>query len=315
MTASAHLQFVTSQQATRMPLQRLPAHTTLPQLTHTTMECLLQLSQPQSGASPGDQELALELLAMAAGDGTAAEHAVVQRLNLISKLFDQLHAETQIPASCRQLLEHARYPMMKNILVDGSFLTLEQHPLRQILHTTLLTAFTICTKGNQALRQLEQRLQDLPGIIDLSANFVTPGLRRLQGLSDEQVRVFESQLAEQAKEREQSLKAQAARLVTRELDEMTLGLKLPHGVVNFLQFAINPLLTAILLKHGMDSVRWTAEMSRVQNLLASYEPANAVRATDRSGIISNLVLDLISIGMPQERIQMLLILLNASPAH
>ena len=315
MTASAHLQFVTSQQAARMPLERLPTHTPLPQLTSTTMECLLQLSQPQSGASASDHELALELLAMAAGEGTAAEHAVVQRLNLISSLFDQLHADAQIPAGCRKLLEHVRYPMMKNVLVDGSFLTSEQHPLRQILQTTLLTAVTVCTKGNQALRQLEQRLQDLPSLIDLSANFVTPGLRKLQGISNEQVRVFEGQLAQQAKEREQSLKTQSARIVTRELDEMTLGLKLPHGVVNFLQFGINPLLIAILLKHGMDSVRWTAEMSRVQNLLASYEPANAVRATDRSGIISNLVLDLIGIGMPQERIQMLLTLLNASPYH
>lgn len=277
------------------------------------MECLLKLSQPQSGATPSDHALALELLAIAGSEETEAGHAVVQRLNLVSVMFDQWHAETLLPASYRKLLEHLRYPMMKNALVDGSFLTSDQHPLRQIFHTTLLSAAVVCTKGNQALRQLEQRMQDLPSLIDLSANFVTPGLPKLQRLSNEQVFAFEAQLAQQAREREQSLKTQSARIVAIELDEMTLGLKLPHGVVNFLQFGINPLLTTILLKHGMDSVPWTAEMSRVQNLLASYEPANAVRATDRSGIISNLALDLVGIGMPQERIQKLLTLLNASP--
>ncbi len=247
---------------------------------------------------------------MAAGEGTAAEHAVVQRLNLISNLFDQLHADVLIPASCRKLLEHVRYPMMKNVLVDGSFLTSEQHPLRQLFQTTLLSAVAACIKGDQALRQLEQRLQDLPGLIDLSASFVTPGLHKLESLSAEQVRAYESQMAEQAQARKESVKGQASRHVARELDEMTLGLKLPQGVITFLQLGMQPLLTAILLKHGMDSVRWTAEMSRVQNLLASYEPANAGRATDRSGIISNLILDLIGIGMPQDRIQKLLTLLN-----
>ena len=289
-----------------------PATSPLPPLGTETMDALLQLSQPQSGASSADHSLALELLSIVGGHGTPAEHATIQRINLVGQMFNQLLAEPYLPVNCRKLLEPLRYAMIKNALVDIGFLTQAQHPLRQILHNTLLSAITACTKGINGLRQIESRMHELPVLVDLSATFVVPGLSSMEPLTSEQVAQFSQQLAAQAAERKQTLMTLIDRAVTRELDELTLGMKLPPGVVTFMRYGIVPLLSTIMLKHGMDSVRWTAEMSRVHSLLLSYEPANAARATDRSGLISNLTLDLTSIGMPHDRIQKLISLLNAS---
>lgn len=282
----------------------------LPELARQTMEYLLALSQPQSSASQSDHVLALELLAMAGGEGSPAERATLQRINLVDHMFSQMLAEPHLSASCREPLESLRFPMIKNVLVDVGFLLQPQHPLRQIMHNTLLEATTVCTKGSGDLRQIEIRIRDLPSLVDLSANFVLPALPTMQALTDAEVASFNQQLEAQANERKQALTNMVGRAVARELDDLTLGLKLPSGVATFVQFGINPLLSAIMLKHGMDSVRWAAQMSRVQSLLSSYEPANASRATDRSGLISNLILDLTSIGMSHERIQKLISLLN-----
>lgn len=283
-----------------------------PEMRHQTMEYLLAMTQPNSGASPPDRQLALELLAIAGGEGNTAEHAVIQRINLADQMFDQFLAEPHLPSGCLGLLEPLRFSVIKNALVDVGLLTQPRHPLRQILHNTLVSAVTSCTKGHDDLRQIETRIRDLPSLIDLSASFILPALVGLQPLSDAQIESFHEQLVAQAAERKQALADAVGRTVVRELENMTLGMKLPPGVVHFVQFGITPLLRAIMLKHGMDSVRWTAEISRVQNLLTSYEPANAARATDRSGLISNLILGLTSIGMPHDRIQKLISLLNAS---
>jgi hypothetical protein len=290
----------------------IDSYAPLPPLTHTTVESLLRLSQPQSGASASDHALALELLNVTSGKGAPSEHAVLQRLNLVGAMFDQIQADVHIPDGCKRQLEHLRYPMIKNVLVDASFLTLATHPLRQLLQGSLVSAAVAHVQGNHALRQIEQRLQDLPGLIDLSANFILPTLHQLPGLSDEQCSDFESQLTQQARERDQSVMSQVTRTVARELDEMTLGLNLPHGVVNFLQFGMHPLLSAILLKHGRDSTRWAAQMFRVKSLINSTQNAHAV---DRGSIVSQLVLDLSAIGMAHDRIQLLLTPLNASSAH
>lgn len=298
------------QQPSASQILNSPVAKPLPALGSQTMDCLLQLSQPQSGASSADHSLALELLSIVGGDGTPAEHATIQRINLVGQMFNQLLAEPYLPVNCRKLLEPLRYSMMKNALVDVGFLIQAQHPLRQILHNTLLNAITACTKGSNGLRQIESRMHELPMLVDLSATFVIPALPTMQPLTDEQVTLFGQQLAAQATERNQTLMTQIDRTVTRELDEMTLGLKLPPSVITFMRYGIVPLLSNIMMKHGMDSVRWTAEMSRVHSLLTSYEPANAARATDRSGLISNLILDLTSVGMPHDRIQKLISLLN-----
>lgn len=284
----------------------------LPDLGQKAMECLLALSQPQSGASSSDHALALELLALAGGEGSPAEYAALQRINLVDQMFNQLLAEQNLPANCRRMLEPLRFSMIKNALVDVGVLTQPQHPLRQMLSNTMLSAITACTKDSSGLRQIESRMRDLPSLVDLSASFVVPALPNLQPLTNEQVSAFQEQLTAQAAERKQTLTDMVGRTVSRQLEEMTLGLKLPAGVVSFMQFGIHPLLCAIMLKHGMDSVRWTAEISRVHSLLTSFEPANAARATDRSGLISNLILDMSGIGMPQDRIQKLVSLLNTS---
>lgn len=312
MSATLHQLYPRMPQVFPSPDLVTPAAKVLPELGGQTLDCLLRLSQPQSGASPADHSLALELLSIAGGEGTPAEYAALQRINLVGQLFNQLLAEPHLPANCRKLLEPLRYSMIKNALVDAGLLTQAQHPLRQILHNTVLNAMTACTKGNNGLRQIESRLHELPMLVDLSANFVLPALPTMQALTDLQVVAFGEQLAAQSAERTQTLMNLIDRSVNRELEQMTLGLKLPPGVITFMRFGVTPLLSAIMLKYGMDSVRWAAEMSRIQSLLSSYEPANAARATDRSGLISNLILDLTSIGMPHERIQKLISTLNAS---
>lgn len=290
------------------------ASTSAPELGRHTLEHLLSLSQPQSGASLSDQKLALEMLALAAEDHTAAGRALIQRLNLVETMFAQLLAEPHLPTRCRSLLEPVRFAVLKNALLDVGVLTQPQHPLRQTLHNSVMAALTVCTKGDDELRQVELRMRDLPAFVDLSADFVTPGLAHLQPLSEAQALVIPQQLAAQAAERKQLLTEAITKNVSRELDTLTFGLKLPVGMQNFIRFGIHPLLCTLMLKHGLRSVRWTAALSRVQSLLASYEPSRAAHHSDRSMIISNLILDLSGIGMPRERIQRMISQLNTSTA-
>lgn len=280
-------------------------------LDNATLQRLLQMSQPQSGASLPDQTLALELLAQAGED---RGRALIQRLNLVEVLFNQWLSEPHLPPSSRELLEPIRFAVLKNAIVDVGVLTQPQHPLRQTLHNTLTGALTARTKGDEELRQAELRMRDLPLFVDLSASFVMPALPALQMLSDSQVRDLFRQLGEQSAERQRMLADAIAKTVHRELESLTFGLQLPSGVENFIRFGIQPLLCALMLRHGLRSVRWIAAFSRVQNLLTSYEPSRLAHSGDRSTIISTLALDLSGIGMPRDRIQRMISHLNAESA-
>ena len=101
------------------------------------------------------------------------------------------------------------------------------------------------------------------------------------------------------------------RLVTQELQLRTVGRRVPPVVMPLLLSGFGPMLAVQFLRGGADCTEWKESIELLEQLLASLQPEAArdsavEREARQAGIEAAVSTRLISVGIPEPKVQVLL---------
>jgi hypothetical protein len=207
-------------------------------------------------------------------------------INLVSMLFEFILDDRNLPSSLRALIGRLQIPMLKVAVIDKSFFSRGSHPARRLLNEIASAALgwggrddmqrdSLYTRIEQIVQRLLHDFVDDPAIFtELLVDFLafTSDERRRSELLEQRTRDAEQgrALAELARQR-----------VQQALNDRLLGKVLPHVVVRLLQEAWSKVLLLTCLKHGEESVEWSAGLAAMDDLIWSVEPHEEPEARQR----------------------------------
>jgi hypothetical protein len=246
-----------------------------------TKALLVKLSQagdPQSGERMGLQigysnaQLATDLLQSAhneAGkDGMAVrDHAVVQRLALVGRLFGAIASDPRLPAGFRQGFEGLRFAVIKSALADSAFFGQRTHPLRTIAAELVQRGANAHLVGAATDSQLDLVLQQATVNFDLSAAFVRPVLASLRPLPSPAIEHFLAELHEDRRERDDWRQRRSREIARRMIESQLIGITLPSAISSFISERWSEVLARSLLEQGHGGAGWREAASCLDELL------------------------------------------------
>lgn len=204
-------------------------------------------------------------------------------INLVSLLFDYIHADGNLPSALRSLIGRLQIPLLKVAVLDKRFFSRNHHPARRLLNEIASAAIGWDASDDcrrdvlyQRVEHIVQRLlsdfADDPAIFsELLADF--------QAFSSEERR--RNELLEQRARDAEEGRARShlvRQRVQQELNRRLLGKTLPRVVVRVLEEAWSQVLLLACLKHGDTSAQWLEGLETMDALIWSVEPHDGPEA-------------------------------------
>ena len=277
-----------------------------PTLDRATLRALKRIATAEHEALKGETEFARELIEFATTKEPKTEHvATSQRLSLVGQMCNEIISDPHLPASMHPLFERLRFPLIKIALADGSFFSNRGHPVRRLVTEAAETAASSHIASKTVIRRLEERLSQIAEQANLSATFVRPQLSRLDPLNMMQIAAFLDQQREESESRRENVLNKVRRVVTQEMDVHSLGKKPPESMSQFLRAGWGPLMSARLLRDGMNSESWVVSIERLVELMAIMDERKVtdIQLTQRPFLRQQVASDLNEIGMRPDRIE------------
>ena len=207
-------------------------------------------------------------------------------INLIAMLFEFILDDRNLPDSLKALIGRLQIPMLKVAVLDKSFFSRGTHPARRLLNEIASAALgwggrddnlrdSLYLRVEHIVQRLLNDFVDDPAIFsELLADFLTftNDERRRSELLEQRTRDAEEGRA----------RAELARQrVQQELNQRLLGKTLPEVVVRLLEEAWSKVLLLTCLKHGEQSVEWSAGLAAMDDLVWSVELHSEADARQR----------------------------------
>lgn len=259
---------------------------------------LLCLRAAADGDNAGDAALARLLLAQAQDGGPA-----LTALAAAGQWLDSLLAEPQLPAALLPDLESLRLPLLKAAIADPSFFAQPGHSLRRSVND-LAEQFALAGPKGLMLAPLRQALRERLEQIALSGSFARDLLPHCEPLSAAEVEQFFEQQQREQQARRESLLMQIRCLVSREVEEQTLGSPLPERAGAVLSRGFLPLLAATRLRHGAGSREDREARALLEEFTGSFGDDAAQRDPDE--LVARIGAALVGAGLREERVGHLL---------
>lgn len=256
-----------------------------------SLQCLRAMSV--SRQNPADAELARSLLTQAEDGGPA-----LTALAAAGQWLDSLLTEPQLPAALLPDLESLRFPLLKAAVADASFFANPGHSLRRSINA-LAERFALAGPKGLMLAPLRAELRELLEQIAISGAFARDLLPYCEPLSVEEVnQFFEQQKLEQQARRE-SLLMHIRCLVTREMEEQTLGSELPAAAAPLVSGGFLPLIAATRLRHGAGSRQDREARALLEEFTDSF---GLVSSEARASLVDRIGHALLEAGLREDRV-------------
>lgn len=194
----------------------------------------------------------------------ARNRGVVQRVTLVARLIEAIESDPHVPDGFKHAVDRLRFPLIKSVLGDPSFLAHRGHPLRTIASRLALQATTATQWDVSTEREFVTALDNAVRDYDLSAGFVRPLVNRLRPLPIEVIKQFVEQLQRERTERE--LIVQSRQRVDEEIALRLRGVVLEPRLRMVID-AWKPVLVRRLARFGSDSADWRGGLAVVEHLL------------------------------------------------
>lgn len=260
-----------------------------------TLRCLRETA---TAGNPGDAALAARLLEQAQDGGPA-----LTALAAAGQWLDSLLAEPQLPPTLLPDLESLRFPLLKAAIADPSFFSQPGHGLRRSINA-LAEQFSLAGPKGLMLAPLRQALRERLEEIAISGAFARDLLPHCEPLSAADVDQFFEQQQREQQARREALLMQIRCLVSKEVEEHTLGSALPEAAAPLLSRGFLPLLAATRLRHGAGSREDREARALLEEFTDSFGGGTAI--ADPDDLVARIGTALVGAGLPAERVGRLL---------
>jgi hypothetical protein len=259
-----------------------------------------------SDAAPAPQTFVAELTRMHREDDAAADVAaltnVIKRIkaapqsaslgtvdamtiDLVAMLFDHIFDDGNIPASIKALLGRLQIPVLKAALLDKNFFSTKGHPARRLLDALAQAAIGIDESAREGAV-----LAMIGGVVDRVLDDFETDVTLFESLAARVAEFIEehdraeartvARSAELIEEREldETAREHAAEEIARHLEKHAW---VPAPVREILGGAWVRALAKTARVDGVDSARWRALVTTMEELLWSVEPKAKVEERKR----------------------------------
>lgn len=197
-------------------------------------------------------------------------------IRLVSLLFAEMAADTQLADYSKYLIARLQVPLLKVALLDKRVFSHGNHPARRLLDELAGATVgvgegddpsdSLCLCVEQIVQRLTDEFIDDPVIFfELLADFLlfAQGERRRSELLEQRNRD-----AEQGRANAE----QALQRVEQALNQKLHARILPRRVIGFIETAWSQVLLLDWLKHGANSAQWQQSLQTLDALIWSVEP-------------------------------------------
>lgn len=294
----------------------------LPKIDANTLGSLRYLaSGGMSNGSMGysDAMLASDLAHMASGQvfpgmESAQTWALMQKAELVGRMFNNILTDSSIPDAYKPLFEELRFPVIKTAIRDAHFFSDDKHPVRSFINELSALAASTRNDSHEAHESLQTLAQQVRQRFDPAAEMLRPTTLRPQPVPQADIeRFLEEQLA-QGRERRRAIIDKARKIVAQELQLAMLGHTPVRAVMPLLHSGWAPMMGVTLLRHGMDSSRWSHGIHLLSRILSSVDlrGTDAKRALAREGLEPDIRGRFDEVAMPGDTVDRLIVTLIAA---
>jgi hypothetical protein len=268
------------------------------------------------GAGPGslahqNAQLADEMLSVleAASRGRPVSSWMPkQNLMLVSRMFDDLYADPQMPEGARPLLGRLQFPVMKLAMSDPSFFENPSHPVRALVHDVHQALTGTRVPGGGDFQRLEELIQDLLAKFDPDPAHLRASARQAKALSDEEAERFLEQQKLRLEQQRRAFEEKVRRLVAQEMRLHIGERRIPKPVLQLVLSGFGPMLVADYHAGGHEHTDWKETLGLFDRLLDALDNAAANvagRADSEAALIAEIGGRLRDSGFPAARVEQL----------
>ncbi|HSW13150.1 MAG TPA: DUF1631 family protein [Solimonas sp.] len=296
-------------------MSAMASHPQLPAVDSHTLHALhyLQSAPAVPGEGYSDPQLAADLSRAAEGGAVAGwslpqAFSYVQRTGLVGRMFNDILSDPNLPPNLKPQFDQLRFSVIKSALKDSSFFANPAHPVRGLVNDLATMAASARATGMESIKRIEDLVAKIQGQFDEAAHTVTAAPEKPEPLPEQEIERFLDQQLVQSKNRRRSIIEKARRVVSEELQLRLVGLNIPASAKPLLQSGWAPMMSLILLRHGMDSDPWREGILTFRRIVNALDPmVKAARSpTERDELCADIEEDLIGVEMPAGRIRELL---------
>ncbi len=260
-------------------------------------QVLSQLQQhlpatPDTQAGLLDNQQLLSMITPAARGNAAMSSVDQDVMNLINMLFQFILDDRNLAPAMQSVLARLQIPLLKVAVVDKSFFNKAGHPARRLLNelATAALGWQEPEKGAQRdplFRKVSSVVETVIGEFESDVHIFETLLTDFIAFTEKEQRratVLEKRTldAEDGKAKSEQARAQ----VSRALDSVVQGRKLPTCVEQMIEGPWHNVLFLNLLKHGEDSDEWRDACFVVEQLVWSV--TESLDSDGRSKLMSLL---------------------------
>lgn len=256
------------------------------------------------GGTYTDQRLADDLIGAALGrvvPGWEPAHAkaYVRRTDAVGQMFNSIMDDPIMPGALRPRFDELRFSVVKTALQDVDFFANPQHPVRGLVNDLA----TLAASARASSLDMLQRIEQLVGQIQDQFRVAAESVRhpRIDPLEQTRIEGFLADQINQNRQRRKAVIDKARRVVEEELQLRSAGHRVPNPAMSLLRSGWAPMMSAHLLRHGMDCPPWREGLALLEAILKALDTSSPSPAGGAAKLVAEIDRQLAAAGMMPTR--------------